>query len=62
MELSSLSEREIDQTLAGDEQLRRDQPLLHEQISEQNRDLREAHLKKSLRDGRSEAISRVYIR
>ena len=37
--------REIDHTLAGDEQLRRDQLLLHEQLSEQNRDLREAHIK-----------------
>ena len=37
--------REIDYTLAGKEQLRRDQPLLHEQLSEQNRDLREAHMK-----------------
>ena len=36
---------EIDHTLAGDEQLRRDQLLLHEQFSEQNRDLREAHMK-----------------
>ena len=30
---------------AGDEQLRRDQQLLHEQLLEQNRDLREAHMK-----------------
>ena len=37
--------REIDHTIAGDEQLRRDQLLLHEQLSEQNRDLREAHIK-----------------
>ena len=37
--------REIDHTVAGDEQLRRDQLLLHEQLSEQNRDLREAHIK-----------------
>ena len=37
--------RDIDHTIAGDEQLRRDQPLLHEQLSEQNRDLREAHIK-----------------
>ena len=37
--------REIDHTFAGDEQLRRDQLLLHEQLSEQNRDLREAHIK-----------------
>ena len=29
----------------GDEQLRRDQQLLHEQLLEQNRDLREAHVK-----------------
>ena len=35
--------REIDHTLAGDE--RRDQLLPHEQLSEQNRDLREAHMK-----------------
>ena len=33
----------------GDEQLRRDQQLLHEQLSEQNRDLRAAH-EKSLND------------
>ena len=37
--------REIDHTLAGDEQLRRDQLLLHEQLTEQNRELREAHMK-----------------
>ena len=37
--------REIDHALAGDEQLRRDQQLLHEQLSEQNRDLRETHMK-----------------
>ena len=37
--------REIDHTLAGDEPLRRDQQLLHEQLSEQNRNLREAHMK-----------------
>ena len=35
---------EIEHALAGDEQLRRDQ-LLQEQLSEQNRDLREAHIK-----------------
>ena len=35
--------REIGDTVACDEQLRRDQQLLHEQLSEQNRDLREAH-------------------
>ena len=38
-------QREIDHALAGDEQLRRDQLLLQEQQSEQNRDLREAHIK-----------------
>ena len=37
--------REIDHTLACDEQLRRDQLLRQEQLSEQNRDLREAHIK-----------------
>ena len=36
--------REIDHALACDEQLRRDQ-LLQEQLSEQNRDLREARIK-----------------
>ena len=47
--ISESQRREIDHTLAGDEQLRRDQLLLHEQFSEQNRDLREAH-KRSLYD------------
>ena len=37
--------REIDHTLASDEQLRQDQLPLHEQLSAQNRDLREAHMK-----------------
>ena len=37
--------REIDHALAEDKQLRRDHQLLHEQLSEQNRDLREAHIK-----------------
>ena len=45
MELFSLSEERNDHTVAGDEQLRRDQLLVHEQLSEQNRDLREAHIK-----------------
>ena len=37
--------REIDHTLASDEQSRRDQLLLQEQLSEQHRDLRDAHMK-----------------
>ena len=37
--------REMNHTLAGDEQFRRDQLFLHEQLSEQNRDLLEAHVK-----------------
>ena len=36
---------EINRALQGDEQLRRDQQLLHEQLLEQNRELREAHEK-----------------
>ena len=36
---------EIHHALAGDEQLRRDQQLLQEQLREQNRDLCEAHMK-----------------
>ena len=36
---------EINRALAGDEQLRRDQQLLHEQLLERNRELREAHEK-----------------
>ena len=36
--------REIDYTLASDEQLRRHQLLLQEHLSEQNRDLREDHI------------------
>ena len=37
--------REIDHTVASDEQLRRDQLLLQEQQSEHNRDLREARIR-----------------
>ena len=37
--------REIDHTIASDEQSRRDQLLLQEQLSEQNRNLREVHMK-----------------
>ena len=40
---------EINRSLARDEQFRRDQQLLREQLLEQNRDLREAH-QKSLND------------
>ena len=36
---------EINRGLARDEQLRRDQQLLHEQLLEQNRELREVHVK-----------------
>ena len=46
MELLSLNEEKlIILSIAGDEQLRRDHLLLHEQLSEQNRDRREAHIK-----------------
>ena len=42
MELSSVSEEKlIDHAVVGDEQLRRDE-LLHQQLPEENRDLREA--------------------
>ena len=37
--------REIDHAHTRDEQVRRDQLLLHEQLAEQNRDLRESHMK-----------------
>ena len=36
---------EINRAYQGDERLRRDQQLLHEQLFEQNWDLREAHEK-----------------
>ena len=42
MELSSLSEEKL---MMRDERLRRDQQLLHEQLSAQNQDLREAQMK-----------------
>ena len=45
MEVIESQRREIDHSVADDEQLRRDQLLLQEQLSEQNRDLREAHEK-----------------
>ena len=41
--------RESDLALACDEQLRRDEQLLHEQLLEQNQDLREAQSKVSMR-------------
>ena len=44
-EVSGIIESQRRHTLACDEQLRRDQQFLHEQLSEQNRDLREARLK-----------------
>ena len=37
--------REIDPAITGDEHLRRDQLLFHEQLLAQNLDLREAHIK-----------------
>ena len=46
MELIESQQREIDHSIAGNEQLRRDQALLHEQLSEQNRELRAAHIKR----------------
>ena len=42
---SSLNEVKFYRAHQGDEQLRRDQQLLHEQSLEQNRELREAHVK-----------------
>ena len=40
---------DINRVLEGDEQLRRDQQLLHEQLSEQNRELRELMRKISMK-------------
>ena len=45
MEFSNLSKEKLIMLLAVDEQLRRDQLLLHEQLLDQNWDLREAHMK-----------------
>ena len=45
MEIIESQRRETDHTLAGDELLRQYQLLPHEQLSERNRDLREAHIK-----------------
>ena len=58
--------REIDHIVASDEQLRRDQLLRHEHVLEQNRDLREAHMKslhemeefKRVQGSTSETVSR----
>ena len=58
----SVSQRsEINHAHARDEQLRRDQQLLHEQLSEQNRDRREAHMK-SLNEMEELKRFQVYIR
>ena len=45
MQLSSLNEEKFYRAHQGDERLRRDHQLLHEQLLKQNRDLREAHEK-----------------
>ena len=45
MKLIESQRGEIYRAHQGDEQLRRDRQLLHEQLLEQNRDLREAHEK-----------------
>ena len=45
MKWSSSQKGEIYRAHQGDGRLRRDQQLLHEQLVEQNRDLREAHMK-----------------
>ena len=46
-EMIRSQKEEIYRAHQGDERLRRDQLLLHEQLSEQNRDLRETHEKSS---------------
>ena len=43
--ISESQRSEINHALAGEQQLRRDQQLLHEQSSQQNRDLRDSHMK-----------------
>ena len=53
---------EICRAHQGDERLRRDHLLLHEQLLEQNLDLREAHDKSLNEMERIEAISRIYVR
>ena len=50
---------EIDHSITGCEQSRRDQLPFQEEVSEQNRDLREHHIKSLSWDGRIEEISRV---
>ena len=45
MELFESQRREIDHTIASDKLLGQEQPLLQEQLLEQNRELREAHEK-----------------
>ena len=44
-EVIGSQKEELCRALQGDEQLRRDEQLLHEQLLEQNRELREAHEK-----------------
>ena len=45
MEVIESQRGEINRAHQGDEQLRRDQQLLHKQLLEQNRDHREVHIK-----------------
>ena len=53
---------EINRALARDEQHRRDQQLLHEQLFEQNRDLREAHEKSLSEMEELKRFSRLDVR
>ena len=53
---------EINRALTGDEQFRRDQQLLHEQLLEQNRDLREAQMQSLNEMEELKRFSKLYIR
>ena len=56
------SQREELHCARAGELQRRDQQLLHEQLLQQNSELREAHHKNSQRNGRIEEVSEFYLR
>ena len=58
MKLSSLKEEKIYRVHQGDEQLRRDQQILHEQLLKQNWDLREVEELKRFQGSTFDTIAR----
>ena len=62
MKLSSRKKKNFCRALQAEELQRRDKQLLHAQLLQQNWELREAHDKKSQRNGIIEEVSEFHLR